>query len=57
MNLDGLLATLFYRFGYRRHNEVTLQAIHDIKNGIDAGEVDISSYDAFLKSVLYEKEH
>ena len=38
----------------RPHNEVTAQACEDVRNGISAGRVDTSSFEAFLRSVLDE---
>ena len=38
----------------RPHNEVTAQACEDARNGISAGRVDTSSFEAFLRSVLDE---
>lgn len=41
-----------YNMGYRPYNEVTAQACKDARNGISAGRVDTSSFEAFLHSVL-----
>lgn len=41
-----------YNMGYRPYNEVTAQACEDARNGISAGRVDTSSFEAFLHSVL-----
>ena len=38
----------------RPHNEVTAKACEDARNGISAGRVDTSSFEAFLRSVLDE---
>lgn len=38
----------------RPHNEVTTKACEDARNGISAGRVDTSSFEAFLHSVLDE---
>ena len=38
----------------RPHNEVTAKACEDARNGISAGRVDTSSFEAFLHSVLDE---
>lgn len=40
--------------GYRPYNEVTAKACEDARNGISAGRVDTSSFEAFLHSVLDE---
>lgn len=36
----------------RPYNEVTAKACEDARNGISAGRVDTSSFEAFLHSVL-----
>jgi hypothetical protein len=41
-----------YNMGYRPYNEVTAKACEDARNGISAGRVDTSSFEAFLHSVL-----
>ena len=41
-----------YNMGYRPNNEVTAKACEDARNGISAGRVDTSSFEAFLRSVL-----
>lgn len=41
-----------YNMGYRPYNEVTAKACEDARNGISAGHVDTSSFEAFLHSVL-----
>lgn len=38
----------------RPYNEVTAKACEDARNGISAGRVDTSSFEAFLRSVLDE---
>lgn len=38
----------------RPHNEVTAKACEDARNGISAGRVDTSSFEAFFRSVLDE---
>ena len=38
----------------RPYNEVTAKAREDARNGISAGRVDTSSFEAFLRSVLDE---
>lgn len=43
-----------YNMGYRPYNEVTAKACEDARNGISAGRVDTSSFEAFLRSVLDE---
>ncbi len=40
--------------GNSPYNEVTAQACEDARNGISAGRVDTSSFEAFLHSVLDE---
>ena len=39
---------------FRPYNEVTAKACEDARNGISAGRVDTSSFEAFLRSVLDE---
>lgn len=39
---------------FRPYNEVTAKACEDARNGISAGRVDISSFEAFIRSVLDE---
>ena len=39
---------------FRPYNEVTAKACEDVRNGISAGRVDTSSFEAFLHSVLDE---
>ena len=43
-----------YNMGYRPYNGVTAKACEDARNGISAGRVDTSSFEAFLRSVLDE---
>lgn len=41
-----------YNMGYRPYNEVTAQACEDARNGISAGRVDTSSFEAFQRSTM-----
>lgn len=52
--LRSYLNKIRYNMGYRPYNEVTAKACEDARNGISAGRVDTSSFEAFLRSVLDE---
>lgn len=55
-SLSDYLEMLLYRYGYRRDNPETLAALKEAKEGKSAGMVDVSSYDAFIKSVFDEED-
>lgn len=52
--IGSFIQKIRYNMGYRPYNEVTAKACEDARNGISAGRVDTSSFEAFLRSVLDE---
>lgn len=55
-SLSNYIETLFYRLGYRPHNEETIQACRDARNGDVAGVVDTSSTENFIASILGDEK-
>lgn len=54
-SLSNYLETLLYRWGYRPYNNETAEACSEARQGKFAGEIDTSSQEAFIESILSDE--